>query len=367
MFSPWYPNRLHATLGNFVHHHAKTLASKHQVTVLNIRFNRSASKAIEWEESIIDGVNVIHVYLKPGLSKAISYRNALKLAYQNLNISQSFDLIHFNILSESWPAILFLSKRCKLPLVLTEHWSGYNPERNAIPGKIKLAVLRKAASKLHTLTTVTHQLGRNMNALGLSNTYTMVPNVVNTAEFVPTNEKNDPFTFLHISGLDENKNPQGIIRAFAEMKNQHCVLMIGGDGDLAPLRKTVSDLPQNIQARIELLSAMSNTEVAKKMQKASTLVMFSSYENFPCVIAEAWACGIPAISSNVGGIQEFMNEERGILLKERTETELTHAMDAATNISWDNAQIRNYADTHFSEAAVVKQFEAVYQSVLNKH
>jgi len=62
------------------------------------------------------------------------------------------------------------------------------------------------------------------------------------------------------------------------------------------------------------------------MQLANALVMFSNYENMPCVILEALCSGLPVISSNVGGIAEIINESNGYLVSSKNEQSLYEAM-----------------------------------------
>ena len=366
-YAPWYPNRLHPTLGNFVHHHARALAEVHHVTVLNIRFDHHAKKQFEWETHTLDGVHVQHLFIKPGISKAISFKKALKTAWNELDIQQNFDLLHFNILSESWPAILWMSKYYKKPMLLTEHWSGYNPERGVKLRFGKKVLMQRAASKLSIITTVTQQLAQNMALLGMGKHFKVVPNVVDTHIFFPEKVKTSrPFSFLHVSTLDENKNPKGIINAFGNMKNSQCWLMIGGDGDLEPLKLLVSGLPESVRNRITIFGMKTHAEVADLMKQSDALVLFSQYENFPCVIAEAWASGIPIISTAVGGIAEFTDDAHGILLyNNNNDASLTNAMERMASNQYDAQAIRQYALGHFSHEAVRVEFEKIYGSLLN--
>jgi glycosyltransferase involved in cell wall biosynthesis len=51
------------------------------------------------------------------------------------------------------------------------------------------------------------------------------------------------------------------------------------------------------------------------MQESQLLVLFSRYENLPCVILEAFCSGLPVVSSRVGGIGEVVHRENGILVE----------------------------------------------------
>ena len=62
------------------------------------------------------------------------------------------------------------------------------------------------------------------------------------------------------------------------------------------------------------------------MQQASALVLFSRYENLPCVLIEAACCGLPVIAPRIGGIPEIVPGSAGLLMEPGSEEELVQAM-----------------------------------------
>ena len=62
------------------------------------------------------------------------------------------------------------------------------------------------------------------------------------------------------------------------------------------------------------------------MQLADTLVLFSRYENLPCVIAEALCSGLPVVSNRIAGIPEMLDETNGIMLDADNEEQLQLAL-----------------------------------------
>ena len=72
--------------------------------------------------------------------------------------------------------------------------------------------------------------------------------------------------------------------------------------------------------------SVSYEEVANQMKVSSALLLFSRFENLPCVLLEALCCGLPVISSRVGGINEIVNETNGILVSSENVQELATAM-----------------------------------------
>jgi glycosyltransferase involved in cell wall biosynthesis len=99
------------------------------------------------------------------------------------------------------------------------------------------------------------------------------------------------------------------------------------------------------------------------MESSHALVLFSNYENLPCVIVEALACGLPVISTRVGGISEHINAERGILIERGDEAGLQDAFEyMASHIhSYDKSALRTYALERFSNEAVAAAFMELYK------
>ena len=112
----------------------------------------------------------------------------------------------------------------------------------------------------------------------------------------------------------------------------------------------------------------TSAEVAEAYQKADFLVLFSNFENLPCVIVEAFASGIPVLSTAVGGIAEIVSPERGILIPQGDEDALLQGMNQMLDHSdeYDRQVIRQYALNTFSNDIIGRQIYEVYSKVLEK-
>ena len=102
------------------------------------------------------------------------------------------------------------------------------------------------------------------------------------------------------------------------------------------------------------------------LAKSFASILFSNYENLPCVIVEAFASGVPFISTNVGGISEIINKERGILIKPQDKDGLVKAMNNVLEKDWNSTELRNYALDNFSYEKIGQEFDLVYKEVLGK-
>jgi glycosyltransferase involved in cell wall biosynthesis len=102
------------------------------------------------------------------------------------------------------------------------------------------------------------------------------------------------------------------------------------------------------------------------MRDGDGLVLFSDYENLPCVVAEAMACGLPVIATRVGGVPEQVFPGSGLLIEPRDEEGLQRAMAEMIDHAgrFDRAAIREFAEREYSLAAVGRRFLQLYRDAL---
>jgi len=100
---------------------------------------------------------------------------------------------------------------------------------------------------------------------------------------------------LYVGRLSEEKGVQVLLAAWAAL-DAPMTLKVVGDGPLAPARDGSAD-----HAGVEFLGHQPPAVVQALMKRARFLVVPSvCYEGFPLVIAEAFAVGLPVITSDIG-------------------------------------------------------------------
>jgi glycosyltransferase involved in cell wall biosynthesis len=194
----------------------------------------------------------------------------------------------------------------------------------------------------------------------------VVPNVVDTRLFSLANPDNSQVRFLHVSSLvDGHKNISGIFRVWKKIsdRNPNVHLTLGGDGPVEHWKKQAAILAIRASS-IDFFGEISWEGVARKMESSHALLLFSNYENLPCVIVEALACGLPVISTRVGGISEHITSDRGILVERGDEDALAQAIEtmSTTIHQYDKAALREYAVERFSNEAVAEAFVGLYRN-----
>ena len=326
--SPWYPNMQNPTLGNFIIRQAELIAEDHTVYFIALTPSKTIEGNFRIEE--IKGKNYIGIHLyhnSKGFLSPIHYYTTLLRAKEILEKRNAhFDIIHGQIVHRSGYALHFFSSHFKIPVVSSEHWSGYTPERNeslSLFEKLNIWFANKSVVKLLP---VTRHLGLSMQAAGLKSDFETWYNVVDSKLFYPDENKN--FDFIHLSTLDDNKRPLEILEAFYGVWRKHpeVRMSLGGDGNIKPLLEAQRKfkIPRE---NLDIHGAISYQEAATRIRKSKCLVQFSRFENLPCTISEAMTSGLFIISSDVGGISEVITDSSlGICLDSNQLVELSKAM-----------------------------------------
>ena len=363
----WYPHRGQPTLGNFVERHAHAVALGHRVEVLY--FVGEPGRVEPAFETAENGALVEHrVYhaQRPSMRKRWRLLKAGVEAFFSGDLS-GFDLVHVHVVHPAGWQAQVLKQRYGLPFVVTEHWTGFHNGRFEQLPRLHRKLAKRTARMASVVCPVSAHLGKAMQAQGLAGRYQVVPNVVDTALFVPRQSgSTEVKQLLHVSHLgDDHKNISGMLRAFkAAVDAGHKLhLSLVGDGDTRPHQATAEALGLTGE-HVSFAGEQPLATIAARMGRSHGFVLFSNYENLPCVMIEAWSAGVPVVSTDVGGIAEHLTPERGWLLPKGDEAALTKAFAALAGASPDPKALREYAQTHFSPEAVCRAFTEVYQTAL---
>lgn len=377
----WYPNRKDMTDGDFIQRQALAVALHLPVHVIYITKSASAVRGL-FETSVKQEGNLteqIVYYRAPGkgnglLQKIISqirYRRTYKKILTEWVAQHGVPrLVHVHVAAKAGMIALWMKQKWGTDYILTEHWTGYYPA--SIPGFNDLhAVVRRLTIKIlkeaKLVLPVSKDLGEIIHNQYVRIKYEVVSNVVDTGHFFPDETRKQVFRFLHVSYLNYQKNPEGLIKAAALLWKKGLAFemhFLGrADKQLEELVNS-SGLPPGI---ITFKAGVPYAAVALEMQQASALVLFSRFENLPCVILEALCCGLPVISTRVGGIAEVIDESNGILVEVDEEEELAAAMQKMMEQydRYDKMKIATRASATFNYNQIGKQLLRIYEQFIS--
>ena len=362
----WYPSRVSPNNGDFIQRHAKTISLLHKVSVLHIVSDKNCVEEIEIESKVEHGVRIYIGYIKNTknpIYKAFLFYKVYRKILVEIGF---FDLIHLNTLYPFGLLALHQKIRYKKPYLISEHWTGYHkPQANNI------SLIRKFLSKTITkkatyICPVSNDLKEAMESLGLKGNYKPVPNVVNTTLFSPKESTNSIFTILHASNLvNKHKNIEGILRVIAKLQEKIGPFVFKLIGEDAKQYKSFAKKLKISDDVIVFEDHASHKKIAAELNNSNLFVLFSNYENLPCVILESFATGTPVISTNVGGIKEYFPKNFGYLIDKGDMNELiAKIIEVHTNFKVNKPEMHAYVEDHFSEKIIAQKFTNLYESSL---
>eukprot|EP01041_Mallomonas_annulata_P018124 gene18124-36906_t len=200
---------------------------------------------------------------------------------------------------------------------------------------------------------VSEDLAYHLRKMAPKNNYTVVSNVVDEHIFDVNKISNQKSRqFIHISNAVESaKNILGIINVIFKIsqKRTDFHLEIISDGDYNYAENHAKNLGV-LNKFVFFKGTQTTEEIADALKNSVALVIFSNYENFPCVIPEAWMSGIPVIATSVNGIPEYVNNSNGILVQKNDEIALEKAMGKILDgqVKFNSLEIRTFAEQNFS-------------------
>ncbi len=380
----WYPNQSDPMPGLFIRRHALSVLPFYNVSVLSVHL-RFAAAASRYETVINteNGLFEVAIYTKASESGIlildstvniyhffIAHLKGIKLIHSTFGKP---DLVHVNVLTRCGIVAWLYQLIYGTPYVITEHWTRYLPGMGNFNGIVRKFITRIVTRFASAILPVTHNLQLAMEKHGFKNSnYHVIPNVVDCKLFMPSDKVNlqEVKTILHVSCFeDTQKNISGLLRILQKLSNIRTdwkCIMVGDGIHFEKLVQLASELGIK-DTFVSFTGLRENENLAKLMREATFQVLFSRYENLPVVIPESFASGVPFLSTDVGGINEHINEKLGKLIASEDEPALLDSLIYMLDnqVFFNKNYIRKYALEHFSQEVIGKQISEIYNTILS--
>ena len=358
--------------GLFVQRHAEAAALYNDISVIYVHPDENAVEKYEivnetFCKDAIHRVSTIRVYYKKSKSRIVSLFRFFIANRKALKQLPKPDIIHVHILTRLSLIALWHKWLHGTPYIITEHWSRYltgNDFSGFFRKKLTKLVVRHAS----TITTVSENLAQAMQKHGLTNpNYMVLPNVVDVNIFKIAPHQNAIPKIIHISCFeDKSKNISGLLKSLKILKDKQIpyqAVLIGDGMDYELMRRKTSEMQLN--DRVSFTGLLQGQDLADALASGDFLVLSSNYENMPVVIIEALACGLPVVSTNVGGISEIINESNGMLVPARNAEKLADAMQEMLTKyhDYDANALRDSITKKFSNETVGKLLNHIYHNI----
>jgi len=169
---------------------------------------------------------------------------------------------------------------------------------------------------------------------------------------------------ISVGGLVERKGMHRVIDCMPALMVNHPdlhYLIVGGasgEGDLrAELEAQVVRL--GLVGRVHFLGTLPPEALKWPLSAADLFTLATRNEGWANVFLEAMACGLPVITTDVGGNAEVVcRDELGSIVPFGDAKALQCALDAALGKTWDREAIINYAQTNQWDKRVAQLLRA---------
>lgn len=328
-------------------------------------------KKIEVSSNMEGGMNVIRI----GIAPVVPYFRTFNywVAWQLINwyfkrkmASCKFDIVNSHVFFLGGYIASNISKKYNIPHVHTEHFSGFLEQTILKRSEIKLFL--NCMNQCDQLVLVSKSFKDHFIKMNpeLENKATVIPNfITNEFSFVPTNTKG-PFKFLAIGASEGNKNIRLLLNAWSILSCEigNCELtLLGTDESVVQAHFNDSKIPVNIN----IITSVPHHQVPKIIQEHHCLVSTSYKETFGLSILEALACGRPVVTTNSGGILDFVNESNGIVCL--IEPKKFAASMQKIWVTFDQYQLKEISsEVHsiYSKDQIFKKYDALFNKCLSQ-
>lgn len=358
-----FPNAKQPTFGNFVHTRVAHLARECDVLVVApvpwFPFNRL------WrgpERSGIAGherqgeLSVHHPkFLSfPGIFKCLDgilYFLSILLCVRRLRRQFPFDLIDAHFAYPDGMAACLLARVFRCPVVVTIRGTLLPLSRHRLR-RVQAAWTLRKATRIFSVSESLKQLAVSLGAQ--TEKIRVIPNGVDTETFHPRSRADARAELglpagrpvvVSVGSLCLRKGHQRVIEALPEVVRRHpdvLYVVVGGpdlEGNTGPrLAQQTRDL--GLARNVRLGGARPHAEIPLWLAAADIFCLATSNEGRANVIMEALACGIPVVTTRVGGNAEVVEEGRNGLLVPLDDTRaLGRALIAAIDTDWNHEMI----------------------------
>jgi len=258
------------------------------------------------------------------------------------NKGRKYDIFHIHGCSffGFFPILIgvMIGKLLKKKIIITYHGGGLYEFINKYKTKV-IYFLNKA----DIITVPSKYLQNILNNNSIKSKY--LPNIIRDDNVYFKKRENLKPILIVTRTLDEVYNIPLSIMAFKDLKKvvPDAKLKIVGDGKL---KNEILELvkKENIDD-IEFVGRVPNSKIGEILNTADIFINSSNKDNMPLSLFEALACGLPVISTNVGGIPDYITDEiNGFLIEPNNKEQLTNKILYVLN---NQAEVQKIIDNGY--------------------
>lgn len=370
----WYPNPKDPQLGVFIKKQIQAASPYDTHSVLYIKSNNDLDENYNVEVKQNGNVLELYIFYKRPESRTKQFFLITKLYEKGFKkitkLISKPDILHVHNLITPAVWTYKYSRDNAIPWVLSEHWSGYTSQTGIFASKMmwERKLWQWYSDKAECTIAVSSFLKKALIQNKIGKNHHVIPNVVEmSSENLERSDKE--IRILNVSDMvDSIKNISGILHAFVNVSLKYPNLrlhLVGGGPDEKMLKDLSKEL--GISAKVKFFGSLANEMVLPMYNQVDFVLINSKVETFSVVAAEALLAGKPVLTTRCGGVEEFINENNGLLFKANDNKELEKAMDKMilNYHNYDPETLQKYAKEKFSTEAIGKSLSTIYHTIVS--
>lgn len=370
VFSSLFPSRSQPNAGVFIRERMFRVGQRLPVTVVApqpwfplqglLRYWKSHFRPGSPLYENQQGVDVFHprFFCVPAFAKGLDGLFMALGSYflvRRLMREKQLQLIDAHFAYPDGYAAILLGKWLKFPVIITLRGTEVPVSRYPARRRQILAALRRASAVI----AVADSLRQHVAGLGFpEERVSVIGNGVDTGKFYPVDRfqarrkldiNADVKVIISVGGLVERKGHHRVLEVLPALRERFpglVYLIVGGasaEGDWrVRLERRVGEL--GLQDAVRFMGVLSQEELKVPLSAANLFVLPTQNEGWANVFLEAMACGLPVVTTDVGGNREVVcSSDIGVVIPFDDSQKLLKAVTDALLREWDHDAIVRYA------------------------
>lgn len=360
----WFPTKDDIQLGNFIQQQIKLTQIDHEIFTLTF-LSLANCRKIEFDLNKSNSLTVVYPKSIFKLLTFFHFLRAANKAFHYLKNNYDFELIHCHIAGKNlWFAKHYFKN---IPVVLSEHWSGYVNGNFKKLSFFQKKLLLKHINSCDAVVSVSPFLTTGLIDCGVNKPIVEIGNVIDVKKKINSSSSKEMHFLVVADLVDQIKNISGVINAISILNENHPTisLSIVGDGkDAASLKKMVNEL--KLVDKVLFLGRVDQQEVQRLILQSDCTIVNSNFETFSMIVLETIFTGNPVICTKCGGPEQFINKKNGILIEKNDVDSLAKAMVylQQNRKNYSPLVVQDSISNRYSKDAIRMQLNELYSSIL---
>lgn len=312
----------------------------------------------EWVETHIDKTAIDKIiYFFRSLIKFIVLLPSANLVHIHLSAPASAKRKYF---------FLKLAKLFKIPIII--HFHAFSAESTIDKKYSKL--YNRIFSMANTIIVLSESWKQGLikdlhfNSSKIQVLYNPCPRIIPNSNILKTN------SILYAGTLESRKGYMDLIKSFATIAviYPHWKLVFAGNGEINEGIELSKKL--HIENQVVFKGWVSGVEKERLFREANIFCLPSYAEGFPMAVLDAWAYGLPVITTPVGGIPDVAKDGMNMLLFNPGDTTtlskklVEMISDKSLSDMISNASVE-FSLNEFSLDSITHQLNVIYHKNIN--